>query len=315
MKVNKKKIFWYVIFALMAVISILAIVFSSSVFGVIDEDGVTVSIFTKLQSDVGNVVLSKIIGYVPLIIKSIQFITLEIVIVTILTFILTKGFNGSKKQITISKMVANLIKYLAWIVGIITVLSIFGFDTTALITSAGVLSLVVGLGAQSLIADIIAGISIVFDDQFEVGDIVSIDGYRGTIDEIGIRTTKIVGWNGNVKIINNSKITTLINESKNDVYASCNVDIDYGENIYEVEKVIKDNVKAVSAKIPDLKSDIVYKGVSALKDSGVTLLLIAKTDSDHVYQVQRDMNKEIKMLLDENGITIPFNQITISNRD
>ena len=79
---------------------------------------------------------------------------------------------------------------------------------------AGVLALIIGLGSQSLVADILAGIFIVFEGEFQVGDIVIIDGWRGEVKEIGIRTTKLVDVGGNIKIVNNSEIKTIINQTQ-----------------------------------------------------------------------------------------------------
>jgi len=193
------------------------------------------------------------------------------------------------------------------------ILNAWGVDTTTLLASAGIISLVVGLGAQSLISDIIAGTFIVFEGEFEVGDIVIIDGWRGTVDEIGIRTTKVIDWQGNVKIINNSEISSIINQSKELSVTTCVIAMDYRESIPRVELIIKENIERIRNAIPEIVDGPYYKGVDSLGDSSVNLLFIATVKESDYYVVQRALNREIKMIFDENDISIPFPQVTINN--
>ena len=172
--------------------------------------------------------------------------------------------------------------------------------------------MVVGLGAQSLVADIVAGIFIVFEGEFQVGDIVVINNWRGTVQEIGIRTTKIVDAGGNVNIVNNSEITTIINQTQQISLATCTVGIEYSESLNRVELVIKDNLEKIRETIPAIVEGPYYKGVTALNSSSVDLLFVAKCKEEDIFQVQRDMNRAFKLLFDENGINIPFPQIVLN---
>ena len=194
-------------------------------------------------------------------------------------------------------------------------LSIWGVDTTTLLASAGILTLIVGLGCQSLIADIISGLFIIFEGDFQVGDTVVIDDWRGVVQAIGIRTTKIVDLAGNVKIINNSNITDIINNSKQLSVAICNIDIDYDESIERVESVIEANLDYMRKRIPTIVEGPYYKGIEALGESGVTIKLVAKCKEDDKYQVQRDLNREIKIIFDKNRVIFPFPQVVISERE
>lgn len=106
----------------------------------------------------------------------------------------------------------------------------------AILAGIGILGLIVGLGAQPLIADVIAGLFIVFEKVFDVGDIIVVDGFRGTVKEIGIRTTQIVDVGGNVKIINNSDLKTIINMTNQLSLAICDLNIEYGESLKELKQ-------------------------------------------------------------------------------
>lgn len=192
------------------------------------------------------------------------------------------------------------------------VLHAWGVDTATLLASAGILTLIVGLGAESLVADIVAGIFMVFEGEFQVGDIVIINDWRGTVQEIGIRTTKIVDAGGNINIVNNSQITTVVNQTQEILQASVTVGVEYGESLPRVEIVIRDNLETIKEHIPAIIEGPYYKGVSALGASSVDLPFIAKCREEDIFQVQRDMNRELKLLFDANNIGIPFPQVVVN---
>ena len=217
----------------------------------------------------------------------------------------------SKKAKTVSRLVLSFIKWVIFLCALCFTLDAWGADTTTLLASAGVLTLIIGLGSQSLIADILAGIFIVFEGEFQVGDIVIIDSWRGEVQEIGMRTTKLVDAGGNIKIVNNSEIKTIINQTQELSVAKTYVSVSYNARIEKIEAVISDNINKVKNKIPAILEGPYYKGVAELGESGVSLLFIAKCKEDDIYQVQRDLNREIKIMFDDNNIEIPFNQLVV----
>ena len=132
---------------------------------------------------------------------------------------------------------------------------------------------------------------------------------------IGIRTTKLIDAGGNVKIVNNSEIKTLVNQTKELSVAKAYVSISYDTRIERVEAVIADNIGKMREAIPAIVDGPYYKGVSELGDSGVQLLFVAKCKEDDIYQVQRDLNRVIKIIFDDNSIEIPFNQIVVHDAE
>ena len=217
-----------------------------------------------------------------------------------------------KKGKAIVDILCSLIKYAAILVLLFFVLKTCGVDTTSILAGIGILGLVVGLGAQPLIADIIAGLFIVFEKVFEIGDIIVVDGFRGTVKEIGIRTTQIVDIGGNVKIINNADLKTVINMTNQLSLAICDIGIEYGESLERVESILKANLPAIKEAIPDIKEGPFYKGVSELADSAVVIRFVANCVEDVKYQVERDMNRQFKLLFDKNNINIPFPQVVVN---
>ena len=216
---------------------------------------------------------------------------------------------------TIGHLLLSILKYGGAIGVLFYCLYLFGVDSTSLLASAGVLSLVVGLGAQSLIKDIIAGIFIVFEGEFRVGDIVTIGGYRGTVMDIGLRTTKIMGLDFNIKIFNNSEISGVLNMTKEASLAKISISIEYGQDINYVEAVLNKELPGLMKKNSNLLEEPVYIGVQELGDSGVELGVLAKCNEADIRGVERFLRKSVLEIFYENGINVPFPNVTISNLD
>ena len=212
---------------------------------------------------------------------------------------------------TIAHLLLSVVKYGGTIGGIFYCFYLLGMDAQNLIASAGILSLVIGLGAQSLIKDVIAGIFIVFEGEFRVGDIVTIGGFRGTVMDIGLRTTKIMGVDGNVKIYNNSDISGVLNMTKEASFAFCRISIEYGQDIQYVEDVLERELPVLKKNNPKILEGPVYAGVGELGDSGITLVIYSKCSEMNIVSVTRYMNREILNIFYRNSINVPFPHMTI----
>lgn len=257
--------------------------------------------------------ISSINSQIPVIISCLIYIVLIVAICKILRTIFRRQMQKSNRAKTVITLLDGFIKYGCAIALIILVLKACGVNTTALIASVGVLTLIVGLGAQSLIADIIAGMFIIFENEYNVGEIIAIDDFRGTVIEIGIRSTKLLDMAGNIKIINNSKISNIINMSRELSLAVVDCEFPYDVPLEFVENLLKDNLAEFKKKIPAIVEGPYYKGVSYYGDSNVAVKLIAKCDEEERYQVQRDLMREYRMLFVENGIDIAYHQVVINN--
>jgi small conductance mechanosensitive channel len=247
------------------------------------------------------------------IISSIMWLVLILIISYVLRRLVIRFISFGKKGKTAGHLIDSLLKYVASFAIIIIVLIEWGVNVTSLLAGLGILGLLLGLGAQSLIADIVSGLFIVFEGDYQVGDVVVLDDYRGTVEAIGLRTTKVKDVAGNIKIINNSEIKSLINMTVDLSVALVDVDIAYTESIEHIESLFRDHMKAIKDNVPDLIDGPFYKGISAFNPSGMTLRFIGKVEEDKRYQVERDLRRAIKILFDQNNIEIPFQTITISN--
>ncbi|MBR2970974.1 MAG: mechanosensitive ion channel family protein [Clostridia bacterium] len=253
--------------------------------------------------------------HVPVLINSLIYIVIVYAVCRLIRLLFGARMKKSNRSKTVLTLLDGFVKYACAIAIIILILRACGVDTAALVASVGVLTLVVGLGAQPLIADIIAGIFIIFEDEYHVGEIITINDFRGTVVEIGIRSTKILDAAGNIKIINNSAIGDVINLSRELSLAVVDCDFPYTVPVEVVENLLKDNFDRIAKNIPAIKEGPYYKGVCMFKDSNITIKIVAKCLEDDRFQVERDMNREYRKLLTENGIDIAFPQVVINYPD
>ena len=204
---------------------------------------------------------------------------------------------------TVGHLLLSIVKYGSTISALFYCLYLFGIDSPSLLASAGILSLVVGLGAQSLIKDIIAGIFIVFEGEFRVGDIVTINNFRGTVTDIGLRTTKISGG-GNVKIFNNSEISGVLNMTKETSVASATIGLEYGQDIDVVEEVLNRELPLLKENNDKILDGPTSLGVSELAERRFTITVIARCSEQNVREVNRFLNKSLLQIFNRYGIRI-----------
>lgn len=245
-------------------------------------------------------------------IHSLILIAIVIAISKLIRTIFKNIMKKSNRAKTVITLLDGIIKYGSAILFFFLVLGAFGVNTKAIWESVGVITLIIGLGAQSLIADIIAGVFIIFENEYDVGEIVSIDGFRGTVSEIGIRATKITDAAGNIKIINNSDIKNVVNLSRELSLAVVDCEFGYDVPVELVEKILKDNLNTFKEDIPQIVDGPFYKGVSNYGSSNVAVKLVAKCKEEDRYQVQRDMMREYRQLFLAHDIDLSYEQYVIN---
>ena len=228
----------------------------------------------------------------------------------------------SHRSATVITITQSLLRYAAAILILCWGLSILGVNMTAILASVGVVALIIGFGAESLIEDMITGIFMLFENQYNVGDIVEVGGFRGTVTDIGIRTTSITDPGGNVKIINNSNMKDILNRSDNSSRSLSDVQVPSTEKI----KADNPDLPAFEEKLPGILEQIwqdhqdkmrsvpVYLGVQELGASGVTLRFVVEVDESDIYSVQRILNRDLFVRFREAGVEIPYTQIDLHQK-
>ncbi|MBQ9520727.1 MAG: mechanosensitive ion channel family protein [Acholeplasmatales bacterium] len=251
--------------------------------------------------------------HLPVLIKCIVWVVVIYAICKLIRMLFHKVMVKSNRTKTVVTLLDGLVKYACAIAIIIFVLQALGVNAMAIFASVGILTLVIGLGCQSLIADIVAGMFIVFENEYEVGEIITVGDFRGTVTEIGIRSTRILDAAGNIKIINNSDISNVINMSRELSLAIVDCEFPYDVPIEVIEGLLKDHFDMFREKIPAIVEGPFYKGVSGYGDSNVAVKIVAKCLEEDRYQVQRDLLREYRMVFTEAGIDLSFNQVVVQN--
>ena len=223
-----------------------------------------------------------------------------------------KGFTERKTK-TLTTLCKSIIKYVIYFFAFCQILSIFGINVMSFIAVAGVGSIAIAFGAQSLVQDVIMGMFILIEDQFAVGDVITIDGYSGTVEGIGIRTTRIRSNDGNLFIIPNGHIKIVTNMSKGFNRAVVDISIAYEEDIDRVIEVMKDELKKVfeGKQVEGMLSEPQVLGVVELGDSAVVIRVSADSAIGENWAIERELRRIIKIRFDKENICIPYPQIVV----
>lgn len=249
--------------------------------------------------------------------KSIRIVLILLIAFIVVRFgkaVIRKVFNARSKvplrqsdrrHQTLLKLIENVISYVVYFAAILAVLGEFKIDVKGLIAGAGVLGLAVGFGAQSLVKDIITGFFIIFEDQFSVGDYVKIGTFEGTVEEIGLRTTKIKSYTGEVSILPNGTISQVVNYSVRNSIAIVDVTISNDKDLNQVEELIKEYLSKLADKEENLIKEPVLLGVQNMTATDIVLRITAETKPMKHFEVARRIRGEVKSFLMGRGIDIP----------
>lgn len=221
--------------------------------------------------------------------------------------------ENNKKTKTIVNLIKNILKYILAIIVIVLMLEEFNIDTRSIVASLGIAGLIIGLAIQDLIKDFIAGIFIMFDDLYNVGDVVTINDFKGEIISFGLKTTKVKSFKGDMFAIANGKITYIINHSNFDSLAIVDIPVPYEIEVDKIIKILNDHKKELEDKIVSKTGDLNILGVQELADSSVVIRLTINTKAEEQYGTERILKQEIKALLASKKINIPYKQMVIHN--
>lgn len=220
------------------------------------------------------------------------------------------GVFGARGE-TMCRLISSFIKYVSIIGMVYYCLMLIGIDATTLLASAGILSIAISFGAKELVSDILSGLFIIFEGDFRVGDIIQVGSKTGTVVEIGVRTTKINDGNGNIIIIRNSEVSDVVNMTKELSYATCDMDIEYGESLERVENILESEFPNIRRRLPSILDGPFYKGVVSLADNSVTIRVVVQCAETSRGQLERDLRREMKLIFDEYQINIPYPQVVV----
>ena len=219
----------------------------------------------------------------------------------------------NQKAKTIGEVLKSVLKYMTYFIGAALILSDAFNGISVAMASVGGFAL--GFGAQSLVKDIINGFFILFEDQYGVGDHVTIGTFSGIVETIGIRTTVIRDFSGDVHLIPNGTINQVTNHSRGNIRFIVDVDISYEEDIDNAINVITNVCNKYKNENENIVEPIEVLGVNSLNASSVTIRIIGKTKPLKQWEAERELRKRVKKVLDEEGIEIPYPKTQLVNKE
>lgn len=191
------------------------------------------------------------------------------------------------------------------ILAILQVMEVLGFNMSPLLASAGVAGVAIGLAAQTIVKDVLNGILILIEDQYNVGDVVTLAGMTGTVDSMTLRKTTVRGFDGTLYIIPNSQITNVANQSRDFSVSTLNVSVDFSANPDQVIPLLKKIALEVRNE-PDFKDVFVADpqvfGVDSIKGTEVIYPIQIRTLPRKQFDAMREMQRRIRLALEEHNM-------------
>jgi len=197
---------------------------------------------------------------------------------------------------TMGRLLKNTASYLINFITLLLILGEFNIQIAPLLAGAGVIGLAIGFGAQSLVKDIITGFFIIFEDQFSVGDVIQTGSYKGTVEMIGFRATRIRSWTGEVHIIPNGSINQVTNFSIHPMTAVVDIAIASEKSVDELMGTIRGVLNQIND--PNLVDKPEVLGIETLSSSQMTLRITAKCKPNTTGEVSRLINTKVKKALE-----------------
>ncbi|MFB6099167.1 MAG: mechanosensitive ion channel family protein, partial [Salinibacter sp.] len=217
-----------------------------------------------------------------------------------------------QRAVTLGNLLRSIAGYAVWAVAGIMVLSEVGLDIGALLATAGIAGLAIGFGAQTLVKDVIGGVFLLFDDILHVGDLVTINGHTGTIEEIGVRLIKLRKFDGELVMIPAGEVRSFGNKSVEWARAIVPVGLSYGQDVESILPIMERVASEWVAENEDivLEASPQVQGLMDFGDSSVTARVVVRVQPGEQYAAERELRRRLKQTFDEKDVEIPFPQRT-----
>lgn len=220
------------------------------------------------------------------------------------------GLSERKQRAkTIRNVFEKTVTAVVFIVMVVMVLGELGVRVSSLLVGAGVIGIIIGFGAQSIIKDLLNGFFILVENQYDIGDVVGINKLTGTVTEFNLRRTVIRSLDGIEHTIPNGEIGIVSNRTKHWSKAMLDVPVDYDSDVDKVMEVI-DKIGQDLAKDKDYKDFIINPlhvlGLDDFGESGLIFKILGKTKAQKQWRVKREFRRRLKIEFDKEGIEIPY---------
>ena len=218
-----------------------------------------------------------------------------------------------KRTITVVSLITNIIKYVIILIDVIIILGIYGIPTASIIASLGAVGVVLGLALQDTLKDFVSGFFIITDNLYRMGDWIEIGDFEGEVINIGLKTTQIRAYTGEVKIISNRTVTEVINYNLSNTLAIVDIPIPYEEDYEKAEQVLKDLCVKLTDTLDKIRGTVTLLGINEYNEKGLVYRITVDTVPTEHYGVQREIRKQVKQVLDQNKIQMGYPQVVVHN--
>lgn len=214
---------------------------------------------------------------------------------------------------TLGNLIQSTAQYVVWPIATIMVLSEVGLDVAALLATAGVVGLAIGFGAQTLVKDVISGVFLLFDDLIRVGDLVSIGGTTGTVEEIGVRLVKVRKFDGELVMVPAGEIRIFGNKSLDWARVVVPVGLSYEQDVDTILPIMKQVAQDWADENESilLEDEPQVQGLTDFGDSSVTARVTVQVRPGEQFAAERELRQRLKRTFDAQGVEIPFPQRTV----
>lgn len=222
--------------------------------------------------------------------------------------------RASQRAKTLATLFKSIASTIIWAVALMMLLAEFDVNLGPLIAGAGIIGVAVGFGAQSIVRDLLTGVFMLIEDQYGVGDVVDLGDAVGTVESVGLRTTRLRDISGTVWHVPNGAIARVGNMSQLWARVPLDLDVAYDTDLDEAMAIIKrvaDEVWLEQGESTTVLEEPTLSGVQAFGADAVTIRVMLKTEPSEQWATARLMRRRIKAAFDDAGIEIPFPQRTV----
>ena len=239
-------------------------------------------------------------------VTAVFFLICDAVIIIALLYVarIILGNVLNARGATISTLITSFLRYLTVIIAVLIALGYLGVNYQALLASVGIAGMAITFGARDLIADIFAGINILISGSYKIGDIVEIDGFRGSVQDMNLRTTRVIGDGGNIKTIRNNNIVNIVNLSIRNSWIPTELTVSASHDESVIENMLSENLPKIKSRHRGIISGPEYRGIQSIGGGKLTILILTECSQPDYYKVERVVNKELHKLFKENKIDI-----------
>ena len=293
------------------VVSEAAPTLGDAVDAIVEHPKETLPLIAEFFKNMGN----SLVAMLPKLIFAVIVLIVGIIVTKLVLLVLSKGLGRTKLDLTVTKFTTQVVKIVLYMLMITIVLSMLGIPSTSIITVIGTAGVAIGLALQTSLSNVAGGFLLMINKPFKIGDYIITNGVEGTVSQISILYTRLDSSTNQAIFIPNGMAVnaTIVNNNGNrDRRVEMLYSISYDDDVAKAKSLIEELLNADKRVHHELPISVV------LKEHGASALVIrarAWCAADDYWDIYFDMNEKVRAAFDENGISIPYDQLDVHVKD